>query len=259
MGKPTKEVELSPIEKAELEASRKAVNWVVDESDNRSCPFCAWETTHDQGSKGEPRNAFLMGHLTEKHPHATLVAYQQQTLTPNLRADEPDTTLFESLGLEVEENERFDALYVPTEIRRVAKRDGDILRWASPEKLQHYLDQGCETVPLPSDAAMPRQGSTADTKVRANELVVIKVPERRHQKYRAQQEAKTNNQVAARREELEKIKGGLAEQAFTYAKKRGYSNQQATNLANAIESGEERGTLPGNRMTITDQHGTDTS
>lgn len=258
MGKAKADIQLTAIEVEEINAKKKALKWVTEESDNRSCPFCAWESQHEAGV-GETTNPFLEGHLSEKHPTATLIAFQQQTLNPNLRADDPEVSLMESLGFEVEENDKFDALYVPTEVRQEAARNGDHLRWAAPDKLQHYLDGGCFTVPLPSDAQMPKQGSTADSKVRANEMVLIRVPERKHKLNRQKQEARTTQNIASCREELEKIRGGIAEKAFTYAKKRGATNQQAMNVANAIEAGEERGTLPGTRMTITDQHGTDTS
>ena len=90
------------------------------------------------------------------------------------------------------------------------------MRWVAPEKVQHWLDQGAVQVPR-GTREMPHQASTEDSTMRANEMVLLRLSSQLVQRRRANVERKTDNQLAARREELHKLRGDVAEAAYNYA------------------------------------------
>ena len=254
--KEPKEKAPSPLQQAESQYRIRATQWVVDRTDNATCPFCGWQSNANP-DEGE-RNAWLEGHIKEKHLTLLILAYQQQSLDPDLREEDPNMTIHEALGIDVtDELDKWDYLYVPKELRLEVKRAGDQLRWVAPEKVQHWLDQGAVQVPR-GTREMPHQASTEDSTMRANEMVLLRLSSQLVQRRRANVERKTDNQLAARREELHKLRGDMAEAAYNYAVHRGYDKTQAMNVAKAFENLNLPPGEPRVGITVRDKHGTHT-
>ena len=241
----------------------RAVEWVLKEAQlEGSCPVCSARMGM---GRHETDPQYLREHLKTRHSSWCVRAEAQRSMDPIIRNDKPlaEQDFFELGGIErVEELDKFDALYVDKSVREAVTARHSVLRWASPDKVRRYLDQGATTVHR-GDTLTPRQGSTEDSTVRANEMVLIEIPEALANRRRKQKEQRIERQLYARAEDIQRAQDSTEKAIFDGMLKQGSDRDTAAQVARAIAHGEQRrkenwrGGDPRAHqgMTITDQHG----
>ena len=214
------------------------VDYVFEHSDGKDCPFCGARL--GVGEEIEPKA--LKGHLKSKHPHQCIMAMQQDTLSPDLRGPD-DPTPHDIAGLTMQDEfDRFDALYIPDRLREDCRKAGDKLIWKSPEKIKRLIDQGGQVVKMTKEelADMPMQGSSETGDVKANELILVRVPERLATARQAQKRARVTQGLAASKEALAQNREGVERLIYDSLKSKNYSSTQAGQVARAVAGKVER-------------------
>ncbi len=246
--------QMSDVQRQEQNLLDKSAAWVVRQIKDHVCPFCGAISTGVKDEAGA--DSFMENHLRTKHPTATVKAWEQKSLQPVLRDEDPDVGVHEALGIEaVQDLDRYDALYIPLEMREEAACNGETLRWTAPAKVRYRADMGAILAKSPSEG-MPNQQSREDSTARTNEMVLMRIPEALKTRLDKAKERRINDKLASCVEDLQRSRSKVAEAAYNFMIRRGADTQQAGNVASAIESGAKAGRLPGIRMDITDQHGT---
>jgi hypothetical protein len=224
-----------PKERQILEAG---IDYVFERSDGQECPFCG--ARMGIGEEANPKA--MKSHLRGKHPNQCTMALAQDSLNPVIVEKITEDDIHALAGIQlVDELDRFDALYVPKEIRQDAKKRGDVLRWAAPEKVRRMMDQGAEVVKLSKgEAASKVQGSTEDSNMRANEMTLMRIPEALAQKRAHQKRSRIEQQLSASKEAYEAGREGVEKLVYDSYISKGQSKETAGQVARAISGRADR-------------------
>lgn len=237
----------------------EGVEYVYKRSNGYECPFCS--ARMGQGEQPAPRA--LKQHVRLRHPTQAVLAMTQDTLEPVMRVDAEDDSPHALAGIKLQEDyDRFDALYIPEKLRREAQQRGDVLRWSAPDKVRRRLDQGAELVARDGDEVGPRQGSTEDSSLRANEMRLVRIPEEMAVRMQRQKAARIERNLSASKEAYEQSREGVEKVVFDSLKAKGYDSQTAGQVARAVAGKAQRedtwqGGDPNAHqgITITNKHG----
>jgi len=223
-----------------------------DRKNGHGHPLCPWcGSDHILGTDGDPRP--LIEHVKGMHMER-LTAYMLNTdlgleafetlLEQKRRLDAITVTPDGRIGI-TDELSGPDYLYVPKEIREQAKREGGELRWARPDMVHRYKDQGGKPVQRPKDAKMPHQHSTEDTTTRANEMVLVYFPpqvrETRQRIRRNAAQAQLDSLSDTQSDFKTREQSDVGEIAYQYFRERGFTRADALKHAERAEKGAYQG------------------
>jgi hypothetical protein len=156
-----------------------------------------------------------------------------------------EETVEERLGLEIlDEVDKVDFLAIDPDVRREAEAKGDVLRWASPDKVSYWRNQGGEPVPFKGENYMKKQNSTEDGLQKSNEMMLFQLPKTTVDKRRAVKARKTEDQLRSRAEErVGNHPDDIKEQAYQGFLADGLPREVAQQRADSLGRGLERGNI----------------
>ena len=141
---------------------------------------------------------------------------------------------------------RFSTNAIDPEVRRQAETRGAVLRWAAPDKVNYWKNQGGEPVPYTGPAYSKKQNSTEDGLQKANEMVLFEIPEPVVEKRKAIKARLTETQLRSRGEERPgggKDRDDLGQQAYEAFLREGKDKATAQQLADTIVRGVDKGNI----------------
>ena len=244
--------------------AKAAIDWVVSVSSAEVCCFCGSRMTED--ASNPEKN--IKAHLKKEHGLRCAAAYGDGSLDVKLhhKVPEPERTPAEIAGVAMQDAyDRFDALYIPENQQKSAAKEGARYRWVAERNVARMRQQGAEFVPLSKDESqgMPGQvGHTVDAPARSNEMTLMKMPEAIWKRRLRSKQARIEQGLIARKEELLKAKEGQEREIFDKLKREGYDSTVAGQVARALAkraSGTDwRAGAPNAHegLTIRDQQGT---
>ena len=221
----------------------KALDWCVDQAETEEgatiCPFCGWRSEITKRGSTKPG---LKSHMRGKHPANVTVAFMHKDINALEKINDEEKVEANDLeltkeGAEVMSNPYFNQLYVPEVTKKRWRANGIEGRWARRDRVQGYKDMGYNVSKRPNDADMPLQHSTEDSTMQANEMVLVEAPARLVAARKEFKEQQVDQQLIARKEELERSLSSNAREVYDTAMKRGLGKEQARNLAEAAERG----------------------
>jgi hypothetical protein len=234
-------IETAP-EDREADILNKAIDWVMGENPrDEECPFCSKGFSLTESA--QPNRKMMRLHLREQHSFRCIQAHTEKNIEVDVRNDEPLENFHQLAGIELQDDlDKFNALYVPEQLRREVAKEGGSLRWARPDKVTQYKQQGGQVVEAKDRGDMgPRQGSTEDSSVRANELVLMRFDAEPTLRRRAAKEAKADHVLQSSKENLLKDREGVERAVYDGMIRNNYDRQTAGQVARAIAHGEQQG------------------
>jgi len=227
-------------EDKESDILARAIDWVMAENpSDDECPFCSRRFTVNESSV--PNRKHMRLHLREQHTVRCVQAHTEKNLDASIRNDQPVPieNFHELAGIEVEQDlDRFDALYVSPQLKREVEKAGGSLRWVRPDKIEQYKAQGGELVEAKGQNMGPRQGSTENTSVRANELVLMRFAAEPTIRRRRVKSAKADSILQSSKENLLRNQDAVEKAVYDGMIRRNYDKQTAGQVARAIASGQ---------------------
>tara|TARA_R110000751_G_scaffold106288_2_gene202296 strand:- start:2488 stop:3279 length:792 start_codon:yes stop_codon:yes gene_type:complete len=231
---------------------RKAVDWAMAQSienHGTDCGICGWKPwSHNKEQS-------LQAHITRKHRSTIIDLYDNQVLnlsdlSPANPSDD-DNELFATAGItRVEDLDRHDFLAVPQAIKDKIEGDGGVGRWVRDDRLEHFKNQGAT---ITQGAHGTNQPSSENGALRTNELTHVTMPHELAERRSRQKEARVNDQLVARAEEIEKTKDKYEKKTYDYLRKeRGLDHGKAGQVAKALAGRRQREGGDGNGLRITD-------
>ena len=244
----------------------RAVEWVLSHCEGGNCPIDgAQMKLIDNGDELQS----LRNHLLAKHKNWCLVAYAQQNMEPDLRHDPilvpPDP--MELAGIKsIDQLDRYNMLYIPKEVRDQARKEGSALLWAAPDKVRRYVDMGAKLVVNPDAMDTgPTQRSTEDTRLKANEMTLVKFPAVMAVRRRQQKDAQVEQGLNARAEDVRTVQDSTEKAVYDGLLRQGKDRTVAAQVARAVVGRARRDPAGGDwrhrspkaheGVTITDQKG----
>lgn len=237
-------IETAP-EDREADILNKAIDWVMGENPNDDeCPFCAKSFSLNESS--QPNRKAMRLHLREQHTFRCIQAHTEKNLDASIRGDDaPIETFHELAGIKIQDDlDKFDALYVSDQLKREVREEGGSLRWVRPDKVAQYKAQGGRLVEARGDLG-PRQGSTEDSTVRANEMVLMRFGAEPTIRRRRAKDAKADHVLQSSKENLLKDREGVERAVYDGMIRRNYDRHTAGQIARAIATGADRGNWSG--------------
>ena len=220
----------------EAEFAKKAVAWVVSNSNVESCYFCGARMTVDQSNPEKN----ITEHLKKHHQLRCAQAYSENTLDVKLRhkVEPSERGPADIAGVTMQDSyDRFDALYIPPNQRKRADSEGAKYRWVAERNINRMRNQGAELVPLPKDESegMPGQtGHTVDGNARSHEMALMKMSEDVWKRRERQAKARIEKNLLSRKEELRNAKEGAEREIYNKLKREGYDSTVAGQVARAL-------------------------
>ena len=221
----------------------RALDWATAQSeDGHTCPICGFR--HILEGKAQPDK--LRNHMSRVHLFHVIAGFERGSLDETPQQLEKVDNIIEASGeLEVvNDDDSFDALYVPSVIKERVARDGAGMRWVAPRNVERNKDRGWELVERKEgDATLNLSNSTEDNIVRTNELILMRAPQQLREQMAARQSRKNDNQLASRKEDLDRKLESHARSVYDTAVRHGADASQARNLAKAAERGLATGSI----------------
>jgi hypothetical protein len=243
----------------EIQILNAAADYVFEQSDGQECPFCGAR----MGIGDEANPKALKAHLRQKHPQRCGMAMAQDSLNPIVADRTEDESPHAVAGIQlVDDYDKFNALYIPEEVRKDAAKNGDALRWTHPDKVRRMQDQGAHVEQLSKSERTSVQGSTEDTRIRANEMTLMRIPEALAIKRAQQKSSRVERQLSGSKEAYERGREGIEKLVFDSMKKQGHDSSTAGQVSRAVsgkadrersQGGDTRDVREG--VTITNQRG----
>ena len=209
---------------------RKAVDWAMAQSienHGTDCGICGWKPwSHN-------KEVLNLSDLSPANP------------------SDDDNELFATAGItRVEDLDRHDFLAVPQAIKDKIEGDGGVGRWVRDDRLEHFKNQGAT---ITQGAHGTNQPSSENGALRTNELTHVTMPHELAERRSRQKEARVNDQLVARAEEIEKTKDKYEKKTYDYLRKeRGLDHGKAGQVAKALAGRRQREGGDGNGLRITD-------
>ena len=231
----------------------KAVEWVKREArPPGECPFCGRDFRLTDSAKPNLLEFFV--HLKSQHPSRVMVAYSSRDLEVSVRHDEdiPEPGDWHGLaGLKVVDDlDRPDLLFIDPAVKERVKKGGGQLRWCAPSKVAHFKAQGAKVVERSKDQALGRnvEASKEDSTTRANEMVLVEIPQGLWDRRKKQKASRIDDQLQACKEDIQKNVDALERDVYDGMIRQNVDKQTAAQVARAIaqnarskEEGQWRG------------------
>lgn len=211
--------------------TKKALEWFYSLSDDgTTCPVCGSEF-FDGTEKQQKAN--LINHGRMQHLARIVTGYPTKNIDAISQVVDETEDIFDKAGIQkVDDLSHYDALAVPPDIARQAKRDGANIRWVAGNNLERFKHHGMEVV-------KDKDGNP----VRSGDLILHRIPNGLRNRYAQERQRRNQQAPAARREDLERRIEGKAKNLYDAAIKKGLGRDVAKNLANAAERGLTTGVL----------------
>ena len=238
--KEAKEKSVATNDSADIE---RALDWATAQSeDGHTCPICG----HRHILEGKAQPGKLRDHMARVHLFRVIAGFERGSLDETPQKLEKSQNAIEASGeLEViNDDDAFDALYVPAVIKERATRDGGGVRWVAPRNVDRNKDMGWELVKREEGETIPNlNNSTEDDTVRTNEMVLMKAPAQLRERIDGIQARKNDNNLSARKEDFDRKLENHARNGYDTAVRKGADATQARNLARAAERGLSTGSI----------------
>jgi hypothetical protein len=221
----------------------RALDWAIAQSeDGHTCPICG----HRHILEGKNQPGKLRDHMGRVHLFRTIAGFERGSLDETPTQLEKVDKIIEATGelVVVDDDDAFDALYVPAVIRERATRDGGGVRWVAPRNVDRNKDVGWEIVKREKGESIPNiNNSSEDDTVRTNEMVLMRQPPQLKRRMEAMLSRKNDNQLWSRKEEFDRKLESHARTVYDTAVRHGADATQAGNLARAAERGLSTGSI----------------
>ena len=235
-----KEKSVATNDSADIE---RALDWATAQSeDGHTCPICG----HRHILEGKAQPGKLRDHMARTHLFRVIAGFERGSLDDTPQQLEKADNIIEASGeLEVVNDEdSFDALYVPQVIKDRATRDGGGVRWVAPRNVDRNKDMGWELVKREEGESIPNlNNSSEDDTVRTNEMVLMRAPAQLRERIDGIQARKNDNSLSARKEDFDRKLESHARNVYDTAVRHGADATQARNLARAAERGLSTGSI----------------
>lgn len=232
------ESQLSGKEDDELLLNR-AVEWVKRETKKSGdCPFCGRDFRLTDSAK--PNMLEFVVHLKAQHPSRCMVAYSSRDLEASVRKDEEVVEPGDWHGLAglklVDELDRPDLLFVDPQVKSKIKSEGGQVRWVAPGKVAHFKNQGARVVERGKDQELGRnvESSKVDSTTRANEMVLMEIPNKLWERRKQQKAARIDDQLQACKEDIQKNQDAVEKMVYDGMIQQNVDRQTAAQVARAV-------------------------
>jgi hypothetical protein len=220
----------------DMERIKKAVEFVYSYADGNSCPLCGAEMNATERQETSMKN-----HIRVNHPLKAVECMDQGTLEPKVEQPvDASTPIHEVAGIKTQdEYDRYDALHIPKKVRERVREEGSSLTWKAPSRLGRALDMGAVAVEREEAGSGVRQQSTEDGRVRTGEMTLVEWPAELAEVRRRQKKSRIDDQLVARKEELQKVKTEMEKTLYDEMRRRGQDHTVSLQVAQAVAGSQE--------------------
>jgi hypothetical protein len=217
----------------DMDRIKKGVEYIYTflKDGDTHCPLC----DADMGVT-EKLGTSLKNHIRNMHPLRAVDCWEQGTLTPKEEEPPIDMTapIGEVVGIKTQDQyDRYDALHIPTKVRERSVEVGSSLSWKAPDRLARAIDMGAQVVRREGEAGVKQQ-STEDSKLKTAEMTLVEWPAVVNAARRQQKKSRIDNQLASRKEELQKVQGETEKLIYDEMRRRGQDKTVSLQVARAV-------------------------